>query len=121
MPLPWYSWLIGFGLTLLFELPVLHWALRPLEPKPSRRLAVGILANLATHPLVWFFFPHLPISYGATVAASELWALVAESAIYAVVTSRPHFGRACLASALANGTSFALGWIVVTRFARWLF
>jgi hypothetical protein len=121
MQLAWYAWLIGFGLTLAFELPVVLWLLRRVEPGLWRRLRVALFANLVTHPLVWFFFPLLPIRYVAIVTVSELWAFGAEAWFYATIVSGLGPSRALLTSFLANATSFGLGWVVVNQWGRWLF
>lgn len=121
MHMAWHSWLIGFGLTLLFELPLASWMLKAREGRLWRRLLVVLFANLATHPLVWFFFPGLPFTHSARVVLSELWAFGAEALFYWVVLERMGIRRAVLTSLLANGTSFVLGWLIVSRFADWLF
>ena len=121
MHLIWYSWLIGFGLTLLFELPLLVWLLSDELPSIPRRLAIAVVANLITHPLVWFFFSLLPLVYVWRLAISECWAFAGEGLFYFVVVSRIGFKRAFLVSLAANATSFGLGWVVLDRWGRFLF
>ena len=103
------NWLRAFGLTLIVELPIAAPLLSAAEPLLGRRLAVIALANLATHPLVWFLFPGLALGHGARLALSEAWAFVAELAIYLLVWPALRFRRALLASLAANGASFAVG------------
>jgi hypothetical protein len=117
----WHHWPVGFGLTLAFELPIVWLLLRPVEPAPGRRLTVALFANLATHPLVWFFFPLLPVAYSSRVTISEVWAFAVEAWFYSTFLSTPRPARAVATSLLANATSFSLGWMVVTHFGRWLF
>ena len=121
MHLTWYSWLIGFGLTLLFELPLVVWLLRDELASMPHRLAIAVFANLVTHPLVWFFFSQLPLAYAWRVAISECWAFVGEGLFYFVVVSRIGFTRAFLISLAANATSFGLGSVVLSRWGRMLF
>lgn len=121
MHLAWHSWLIGFGLTLLIELPLATWMLKAVEARLWRRLLLVAFANVVTHPLVWFFFPRIPVTHTAHLALSELWAFGAEALFYWVVLDRLGTRRAVLTSLLANGTSFALGWLIVSHFGRWLF
>lgn len=103
------GWATAFALTVAAELVV---AVPLLSPTGASRLhrafAVG-LANLASHPLVWFLFPRIGLTGTTELAAAELFALVAETATY--LTIWPELGRprAFGASALANGASLALG------------
>jgi hypothetical protein len=121
MRLVWYSWLVGFGLTLAFELPWALWLLRRVEPSFARRFRIALIANLLTHPLVWFFFPLMPAGYPIRVTVSELWAFGAEAWFYAAFVSGLGAPRALRMSLVANATSFGLGWIVVNQWGRWLF
>lgn len=116
----WQTWPVGFGLTLALELPIVLGLLRS-APSFRRRLAVAIFANLATHPLVWFFFPQLPLPYRTIVTLSELWAWGAETVIYATVAVSVSWRWAAWISLLANGTSFCVGWVVAPPIFRWLF
>lgn len=121
MQVAWYSWIIGFTLTLLIELPLASWMLKEHEVGRWRRLLLILFANVATHPLVWFFFPGIPLTHAARVTLSELWAFGAEALFYWVVLERMGKRSAVLTSLLANGTSFVLGWLIVSRFANWFF
>jgi hypothetical protein len=103
------NWLRAFGLTLIVELPIAAPLLAAVEPRRARRIAVVALANLATHPLVWFLFPGLALGRGARLALSEAWAFLVELAIYLLVWPALQFRRAALTSLLANGASFAVG------------
>lgn len=103
------SWLRAFGLTLVVELPIAAPLLGAAEPRLARRTAVVVVANLATHPLVWFAFPGLALGHGARLALSEAWAFMAELAIYLLVWPALRFRRAALVSLAANVASFAVG------------
>jgi hypothetical protein len=119
--LSWHTWLVGFGLTLLFEVPIVAWLLGDVILPLRRRLPIAVFANLLTHPLVWFFFPQLPLGLAPRLAVSELWAFGAEAAFYWVVATPITLRRASLVSLAANLTSFGFGWVVVTWFGRFLF
>jgi len=121
MPLAWNSWLAGFGLTLAFELPLVLGLLSRVEPRLSRRVALCLIANLLTHPLVWFFYPQLPLPYLVRLTLSELWAFGAEAWFYAGFVAGLGVSRAILTSLVANAVSFGLGLIVVTLWGKWLF
>jgi hypothetical protein len=109
------NWLRAFGVTVLVELPVAAPLLAAVEPRLPRRCAVVVLANLATHPLVWFAFPGLALGAGARLACSEAWAVLAELAIYRLVWPALRPRRAALVSLAANGASFAAG-LLLARF-----
>lgn len=119
--LGWHSWLVGFALTLVFEVPLVAWLLADSVPTLRRRLAIAVFANLLTHPLVWFFFPQLPLAPTSRLASSEVWAFVAESVFYWVAASPISLGRASLMSLAANMTSFGFGWVITECFGKVLF
>jgi alpha-D-ribose 1-methylphosphonate 5-triphosphate synthase subunit PhnL len=106
----WISdWLRAFAVTLLVEIPVATPLLAGVERKIARRIAIVVVANLATHPLVWFLFPGLAFGRGTRLALSEAWAFAAELAIYMIVWPSLRLRRAALVSLLANGASVAAG------------
>ena len=110
----WISdWLRAFALTTLTELIIVIPWLRRIEPNVSRRLAAVLLVNLATHPLVWFLFPGLLLSYPTRAGLSELWAFLAEACGYAVIWPALGPRRSALVSLVANGVSFLLGLLIV--------
>jgi len=111
------AWLRAFALTVAVELGVAMPLLAPAEPRRARRAAVILLANLATHPLVWFAFPGLTFGATTRLAASELWAVVAEAAIYRLVWPNASLRRAAAVSLAANAASVAAGQ-VLAHFAR---
>lgn len=111
------DWLRAFALTVAVELAVAMPLLARVETSRPRRAAFVALANLATHPLVWFAFPGLTFGPAARLACAELWALVAEAAIYRLVWPDARLRRAALVALAANAASFTAGQLVA-HFAR---
>ena len=107
-----FDWLRAFAITLLVELPIATPLLGGVERSVARRIAIVVVANLATHPLVWFLFPGLAVGAGARLALSEAWALLAEIAIYRLVWPALSSRRAALVSLAANGASVAAGFVL---------
>jgi hypothetical protein len=103
------SWLHAFGITLLIETPIAVWMLTSVEPRVARRIAGVVVANLATHPLVWFLFPGLALRADTRLAASEAWAFVAEVAVYLIIWPALRLRRAALISFVANAASSSAG------------
>lgn len=112
-------WIRAFALTAALELAVATPLLRIVEPALWRRMTLVTLANLLSHPLVWFVFPALGASYLTTTCLSEAWAVAIEAIFLSVVF--PGASRAPLwgISMIANGTSWAAG-IVVQTTTHWL-
>jgi hypothetical protein len=103
------DWLRAFAVTLLVEIPIATPLLAPAERGVARRIAIVVVANLATHPLVWFLFPGLASGWAARLALSEAWAVLAEIAIYRLVWPSLGVRRAALVALAANGASVAAG------------
>ena len=103
------NWLRAFGFTLLLEIPIATPLLGIVERSVLRRIAIVVVANLATHPLVWFLFPGLAFGKTTRIALSEAWALLAELAIYRLVWPSLRGRRAALVSLAANAASFTAG------------
>ena len=74
-------------MTLLLEAPFVDWLLRACEGSRLRRTMLLVVANLATHPLVWFFFPDLPLPRRASLLLSEVWAFGCETLVYATLVT----------------------------------
>jgi hypothetical protein len=101
------SWLYAFVLTALIELPIV---VAMTSGNMNRRLLVGFGAQLATHPLLWFYFARIPGITGRTgVFLGELFAVVAEAVIYRIAITKLSSLRAFGVSAVANGVSLAIG------------
>jgi hypothetical protein len=75
----------------------------------ARRLLLVALANLASHPAVWFVFPELGLSYAGWLALAEAWAVSIEALAYGVLLPGTGARRALVVSLAANAASFAAG------------
>jgi hypothetical protein len=103
----------ALGLTLLVEVPVYTFALPALVGVPRRRaVALGVLVNLISHPLLWFVaYPGIVSATGSNLAAL----VVSETAVWLgeavglrlVVGGR--FGDLLLVSLVANAASIWVG------------
>jgi len=117
---PLSEYLPALILTLGTELLVLVLLLRRHHRIGSVVLA-GFLASGFTHPQLWYVWPHVIDSrthYVAYVVSGELLILLIEAVILWLVLRRRNGKRvhpltALGASALANGASFLLGWVVM--------
>lgn len=109
------AWLIAFGITLLSELAVAVSLLGAGgsaslgEMSRARRIAAICLAQLATHPSVWFIWPLLSLSRPAFLTVAEGFAVIVEALTYRFCFSRLSWSRCFATSALANATSVLLG------------
>ncbi|WP_438008452.1 hypothetical protein WME89_06930 [Sorangium sp. So ce321] len=103
------AWSRAFAVTLLVELAVATPLLGPAEPSRWRRAALVAVANVASHPAVWFIFPALALGATTRLALSELWAVLLELGVYRLALRDLPALRAVAASALANGASLGLG------------
>jgi hypothetical protein len=104
-------WARAFGVTLAVELAVATWFL-PKEASYVRRLGAVAVANVASHPAVWFVFPDLISSWQGALLSSELWALGLEILVYRLVFPSLPWQKALAASALANGASIIAGLVL---------
>jgi hypothetical protein len=103
------AWLRAFALTVLVELLVATPLLAPSGAPSRRRAAIVLLANLASHPVVWFVLPEWALSGAVRLGVSEVWAVGLETAVYAAVWPVLGKQRAFAVSALANGASLGFG------------
>lgn len=110
------GWPAAFALTVLVEAPVYLALLRRAFGAPGA-LALALLVNAATHPVVWFVIPHTR-PWWRGFAAAELFAWLAEAAVLALAaraTAARRPGRAfgaldaLLAALVANALSAGLG------------
>lgn len=110
---PVEEWFAAFVLTVVVELPIVVVLLAPAEPAPWRRAAVGLLANVASHPIVWYVLSQLLlVGTTAYVAAAEGWAIAAEAACYAIAVRGITLRRAVAVSVAANAASYLVGQLV---------
>jgi hypothetical protein len=104
------TWPFAFVVTCLLELPIVVWSTLGTEAKWARVVAVALLGQLLTHPLVWFAFPALTaLAEESRFWLSELFAWLAEAALYASLLRGVSPWRAVGVSGLANATSLAAG------------
>ena len=106
-------WLRAFAITVGIEELIAVPLLRSAEPSLPRRIGAVFVANLATHPLVWFFFPHLGWSYGVFIVVAETWAVGLEIVVYALFAKGARLSTCTAASALANAGSYILGLVAM--------
>jgi len=79
-----------------------------------RLLALAVLANLATHPSVWFVFTQLLlVGTPAYTLVVEAWAFGVEALFYAVVVAGLGWRRALVVSLVANLASWVVGRLVL--------
>jgi hypothetical protein len=102
------AWLIAFAATVLSELLVAVPLLAPGGSR-ARRVAAVCLAQLATHPSVWFIWPLLGLPRPWFLLLAEGFALLIEALIYRFSFERLAWSRCLAASALANGASVLIG------------
>jgi hypothetical protein len=111
--IPIDEWLPAFVLTLVVELPIAVLLLRPSGLGVWRLAGIVAIANLATHPVVWFVLPQLlDVGTVAYVAASEAWAVAVEAACYWLTVPGIGLRRAALVSVAANAASWLGGRVV---------
>lgn len=114
------SWFAAFLLTLAIEQPVAGGLLRRCAPGSfGRLLLLVVFANLATHPLVWYVFPELPLPPALALALAELWALLGEAVFYRLVLPALSWPRALVTSLAANAASFATGLVLDRVLGGW--
>jgi len=102
------AWLVAFTATVLSELLVAVPLLAPGGSRARRVTAVG-LAQLATHPSVWFIWPLLGLPRPLFLLLAEGFAVLVEALIYRFSFERLGWSRCFAASALANGVSVFVG------------
>lgn len=100
------AWARAFAWTLAVELTV---AAPLLRGRRAARVVLVFLANLASHPAVWFVFPDLGLSYAAWLALAETWAVTVEAIAYATLLPDTSTRRAIAVALAANAASLAAG------------
>ena len=101
-------WLRAFSLTLLIELAVGVPLLGSVAGW-QRRVSAVTLAQLVTHPAVWFIFPLLGWSQQLYLLVAESWAVLLECTLYRTTFPALPWSKALAVAALANAASFAVG------------
>ena len=84
-----------------------------MAPKFSRRAMAILVANLATHPLVWFFFSRLGLPRATFIVVAETWAFGFEVLAYRTIFPSASWKRCSLVSISANSASFLLGLLAI--------
>jgi hypothetical protein len=108
------EWLRFFAFTFLVEAAIAFPLLKSAEASPVRRIGAILVANLTTHPVVFFFFARVFAADRTMLTlVAESWAVLAETGVYALVFSALDWRRAFGVSAVANATSFLLGSLLV--------
>lgn len=100
-------WVIAFLSTLATECFVLGLMLG--SHYFPRVVKAGLIANLATHPVFWYFLVGIEQDYAIWVVISELVIAAVESIIIFLVLGDIRWRYALLLSLAANGASFFLG------------
>lgn len=107
-----YAWAKAFALTVAVESGVAVPLLGHGQTLGRRALA-ALLAQLLTHPVVWFVLPELRLGFTLYLLLAETWAVVLELIFYRLVFGGLSWRYALGVSALANGASFAVGLLVL--------
>jgi hypothetical protein len=117
---PVSDWFAAFALTVAVELPIAAYLLRRAEPALLRRVSLIVLANLATHPVVWFVITQLLLigTPGYTLVA-ETWAIAAEAVFYGVMVRGLPARRAIAVAVAANAASFLTGRLIGSLSPDW--
>ncbi|MEZ4226125.1 MAG: hypothetical protein R3B13_34585 [Polyangiaceae bacterium] len=102
-------WFRAFVVTAASEGLLLVPLLRKLESSWLRRAACVLLANLASHPAVWFVFTDFGLTYAYRFALSEAWAVAVEVLAYRLLFSKLTMRKALLLSLAANALSVSFG------------
>jgi hypothetical protein len=102
-------WLRAFALTVAVELAIAVPLLRGAEPSLGRRALAVVVANLASHPVVWFVLWRVIASPAARTPVAEAWAVASETVVFALVFPAMSRARALGVSAVANAASFLVG------------
>jgi hypothetical protein len=101
-------WAKFFLITLAIESLVAVPLLGRESPWWRRALAV-LLAQILTHPIVWFVLPELRLGRMTYLVLAETWAVALELVFYRLVFTELSWRRALGISAFANGASFSIG------------
>ncbi len=113
---PVSAWFPAFVVTVVIEGPIVWWFARGRETSVLRVGAAVLLANLASHPAVWFIFTQLfLVGTVSFTLATEAWAVCVEAVLYILALRGVGPWRAVAASLVANVASYLVG-LLVGRF-----
>lgn len=113
-----FLWVKAFALTSCVELLVAVPLLAKTGAPLWQRCAVVVIAQFATHPIVWFVIPALHLPRAGFVVLAELWAVLAEAIVYRTSVPSISFVRALIASGAANAASMLAGLAARAAFAQ---
>lgn len=102
-------WIRYFALTVAIELAVALPLLRSTGATLARRTAAVLLANVASHPILWFVLARVLASRTSLIVIGESWAVASEAVVYVLVFPTLPRVRAVGVSAVANAVSFLVG------------
>jgi hypothetical protein len=113
------NWFTAFTLTLLVELPVYVLLLRR-WCRPARAAALGLVANLVTHPALWFTLKMLAADrwqWAALFVGAELLVWLLEWCVLLVGLRgrRATAGELAAVAGVANLSSALLGLVIGLR------
>ncbi len=112
-PVEFLNYAKYFLLTVILESFLYLPGLRLLGSSLKRAIGILILANLCTHPAVFFIFPmaghFFNASYIHTIAIAEIFAVVVEAAAICLAIKSLKLSFAFLVSSLANLFSWCVG------------
>jgi hypothetical protein len=103
-----HAWLHAFLLTTAVELLVAV-PLLASGGSLARRSALVCIAQLCTHPAVWFIWPLFAWPRPTYLVVAESFALLTEALVYRLAFERLSWSRALATSALANSASMLVG------------
>jgi hypothetical protein len=110
---PASAWFAAFALTVIVEAPFVLYAARRHGVDWVRGAVILVLANLATHPVLWYVIPQVVVPRTTQfVAVGEGWAIAAETACYWAVIPGMRARSALAVALLANVASFGVGRLV---------
>jgi hypothetical protein len=113
MYFPVSGWVAAFAITLAVEIPVAIYLLRRSQPDLVRLGLLIVLANLATHPIVWYVIGQvLMVGTAGYTLVAEAWAIGVEAVFYAVTIPNVSARRALAVAVAANTASFIAGRVV---------
>lgn len=112
-PLEFSNYLKYFSLTLFLESFFYLPGLRLLGVSLKRSLTILFLANLCTHPIVFFIFPwfghYFNASYIQTIMLAEFFAVLIEAVVIYILIRPIQVRQVFLLSSISNFFSWGMG------------
>jgi len=107
------QFLIALAFTIIAETTVLLFVMRKKHSGLHTLLLAGCAASFATLPYVWFIFPFFIRTHYPYLIASEAFALLAETLLYAALLRIP-LKKGFIVSLCCNTASFVSGELLKT-------